>query len=320
MTTLRLRVRGVRVLGADIRAFDLVMADGRAVPPFEAGAHLRVRVALPDGRPATRHYSLVNLPGAGSHFEIAVLRQPGGRGGSVWMHDALQVGSLLEAEGPFNAFPLVRAAEHCVLVAGGIGITPLACMARVLSARGESATLHYFARSAQAMVYADALAALPGIGLHVWTGLDPAATVQALGQCVGQPRAGWHVYVCGPGPMLQATLDAASRQGWPAHQVHHERFAAEPARPGDAPFRVELRRSSQRFAVATGQTLLDALLAAGVDVASDCRAGVCGTCLVLVARGRIDHRDRYLTPEDRANGDLMCACVSRALGTLVLDL
>jgi ferredoxin-NADP reductase len=320
MTKLRLRVRAVRALTADIRAFELVAADGGALPPFKAGAHLRVQVTLPDGRPATRHYSLVNAPGTDNHYEIAVLRQPGGRGGSAWMHGTMQVGSLLDAEGPFNAFALAEGATSTVLLAGGIGITPLACMARVLSARGEHATLHYFARSTQAMAYRDELSALPGIELQAWTGLDPVATVQALARCIGEPRPGHHLYACGPGPMLQAALDAAARQSWPSPQVHHERFTADEGRPDDSPFQVELRQSGRRIDVASRQTLLDALLAAGVDAASDCRAGVCGTCLVPVASGQIDHRDSYLSDADRESGDLMCACVSRAHGTLVLDL
>lgn len=139
-------------------------------------------------------------------------------------------------------------------------------------------------------------------------------------QCLGRAGAADQLSVCGPAAMLDAAIEIAAHQGWPAQQVHFERFAARAGAVETEAFMVELRRSGRRFEVGRDQTLLDALLAQGVDVAHDCRAGICGTCLVPVAGGRLLHHDTFLTAADRAGGNLMSACVSRASGLLSLDL
>ncbi len=317
---MQLRVQTIRSLTADIRAFELIDPAGKPLPAFEAGAHLKVRVMPGSGVATSRSYSLVNPPQERLRYEIAVLHQRGGQGGSAWMHGSVRVGDLLNVEGPGNAFPLAPQAERSVLLAGGIGITPLLCMARELRDAGRQVELHYFGRSPEAMAYRAELEALQGLVLHVYAGLDAAASVAALQRCVGQAGPADHLYVCGPAAMLDAALDIAARQGWPAAQVHHERFGASPGGAGDAAFTVELRQSGLRIEVDRQQTLLDALLARGVDVAHDCRAGICGSCLVPVAGGQILHRDSFLTDDDRSGGDLMCACVSRATGVLALDM
>lgn len=161
---------------------------------------------------------------------------------------------------------------------------------------------------------------MQGLALHAWVGLDVDASVATMQLCIGNAAPGDHLYVCGPAAMLDAALDIAARQDWPADQVHHERFGAAPGGAGDEAFTVDLLLSGQRLVVGRQQTLLDALLAHGVDVAHDCRAGICGSCLVPVAGGQLQHRDTFLTEDDRAGGDLMCACVSRATGVLTLDL
>jgi ferredoxin-NADP reductase len=316
----QLLVQAIRLLTADIRAFELVDPAGQPLPAFEAGAHLKVRVMPGSGAVKTRSYSLVSPPKERLRYEIAVLNVHGGQGGSAWMHQAVQVGDLLEIEGPSNAFPLAVKAERSVLLAGGIGITPLLCMARDLVGAGRQVELHYFGRSTDAMAYRAELQALHGLVLHEYTGLDAAASVGAMQRCVGQAGPAAQLYVCGPAAMLDAALDIAARQGWPAAQVHHERFGAGAGSAGDEVFTVDLRQSGLRINVGRQQTLLDALLAQGVDVAHDCRAGICGSCLVPVASGQLQHRDTFLTDDDRAGGDLMCACVSRATGVLALDL
>ena len=317
---MQLRVRAIRPLTADIRAFELVDLAGGLLPAFEAEAHLKVRVMPGSGVKTTRSYSLVGATTDRRRYEIAVLHVRGGQGGSAWMHEAVQVGDLLEIDGPGNAFPLAPQAERSVLLAGGIGITPLLCMARALERAGRPVELHYFGRSPDAMAYRAELQALHGLVLREYTGLDAAASVAAMQRCVGQAGPADHLYACGPAAMLDAALDIAARQGWPSAQVHHERFGASTGGAGDEAFTVELRQSGLRIEVGRQQTLLDALLSRGVDVAHDCRAGICGSCLVPVASGQLQHRDTFLTADDRAGGDLMCACVSRATGVLVLDL
>ena len=272
------------------------------------------------GNATTRSYSLVNTPDDRHHYEIAVLHQRGGQGGSAWMHEAVQTGDLLDIEGPYNAFALAPHAERSVLLAGGIGITPMLCMARALVQRGQAVELHYFGRTPEAMAYRDTLQALQGVALHMWVGLDVDESVGTMQRCLSKVAPGDHLYVCGPSAMLDAALSIAANQGWPSNQVHFERFGAAPVGAGDEPFTVALRQSGLRLEVGHQQTLLDALLANGIDVAFDCRAGVCGSCLVPVAAGDIQHRDTFLTDDDRAGGDLLCACVSRAKGLLTLDM
>lgn len=317
---MQLHVKAIRQLTPDIRAFELVDPAGEELPAFEPGAHLKVEVMPGRGSTNTRSYSLVSAPAERHCYEIAVLHQRGGQGGSRWMHEAVQVGTRLEIQGPSNAFPLASHAHRSVLLAGGIGITPLLCMARALAAQGQNVELHYFGRNIEVMAYRDELRALRGLVLHEWVGLDVGASVLTMQRCIGEASSGDHLYVCGPSAMLDAALDIAAKQGWPAGQVHFERFGAATGGASDEPFTVELRQLGMRIEVGRQQTLLDALLASGVDVAHDCRAGICGSCLVPVARGQIHHRDTFLTQEDRSDGELMCACVSRATGVLVLDL
>jgi len=317
---MQLRVRAIRPLTADIRAFELVDPSGGELPAFEAGAHLKVRVMPHAGARSTRAYSLVGDPQQRQHYEIAVLNQRGGQGGSAWMHEAVQVGDLLDIDGPHNAFALAPHADRSVLLAGGIGITPLLCMARELVRRPGAVELHYFGRSPEGMAYRAELQALRGLALHEYTGLDADASVAAMRRCVDRAGAADQLYICGPAAMLDAAIDTAARLGWPSQQVHFERFAASAGVVANEAFTVELRSSGRRFQVGRDQTLLDALLAQRVDVAHDCRAGICGSCLVPVADGQLLHRDTFLTAEDRAGGDLMCACVSRASGLLSLDL
>jgi len=318
--SVKLRVQAIRPLTADIRAFELVDPAGGPLPAFEAGAHLKVRVMTGSAVTTTRSYSLVGSTQDRLRYEIAVLHVRGGQGGSAWMHQAVQVGDLLEIDGPGNAFALAPQADRSVLLAGGIGITPLLCMARALVGAGRQVEMHYFGRSPDAMAFCAELRALQGLALHEWVGLDVNASGATMQRCIGNAASGDHLYVCGPAAMLDAALDIAARQGWPASQVHHERFGAAPGGAGDEAFTVDLLQSGQRLVVGRQQTLLDALLAHGVEVAHDCRAGICGSCLVPVAGGQLLHRDTFLTADDRAGGDLMCACVSRATGVLALDL
>lgn len=317
---MKLEVKSIRNLTADIRAFEIVDPQGNELPTFAPGAHLKVRVIANGGVLATRAYSLVSNPHDRFRYEIAVLHQRVGQGGSAWMHETVAVGALLDIEGPSNAFPLNPDAGRSVLLAGGIGITPLLCMARALVEHRQNVEFHYFGRTTETMAYRDQLRTLEGLELREWVGLDVQQSVLAMRRCIGKPASEKHLYVCGPSAMLDAALEIAKQEGWSPDQVHFERFGAASGGEKDMPFQVELRQRGIRLEVGRHDTLLDVLLSHGVDVGHDCRAGICGSCLVPVSSGKIQHRDTVLSDEDRAGGDLMCACVSRATGMLVLDL
>lgn len=309
---LTLAVARVAVEAEGIRSFELRDPTGRALPPFTAGAHLDVTM-----RPGlTRCYSLCNDPAERDRYVIAVGLDPASRGGSRHMHEAVRPGDLLTVAPPRNAFPLVDGPGASVLVAGGIGITPLLAMARQLSREGRPWALHYAARSRPRTAFLGAIAALPGGASVVALGdaparLDLAAIVAALGPAD-------HVYACGPVRLL-AAVDAATA-GLPRERVHVERFAplSPPAAGG---FTVALARRGTEVFVPEGSTILDVLLDEGLDLPFSCQQGLCGSCRTRVLEGDPDHRDEILTGTERAAGNTMMICCSGAKGRrLVLDL
>lgn len=321
MSKLDLSVTAIRDLAPGIKAFILRRLDGHELPPFTAGAHIDVDVIMPDGRMAERSYSIVNAPADQDYYEIAVLREAGGSGGSAFMHDRVKVGARLSASPPRNDFPLAgEAAEH-LLIAGGIGITPILSMARTLLAEGRSFRLHYCARSPELMAYRGEVAALLGDRVYFhFDGGDPKRGLD-LAALLARPVTGRHVYVCGPKAMNEAVVELAKSAGWPAAQVHVEFFATAATRAGDAPIEVVLKRSGRTVRVAANETILGALIAAGEDPLFDCQRGECGVCVTGVIEGEPVHRDYYLTEAEKAAGKSMCICISRARGPrLVLDL
>ncbi|MCE2659648.1 MAG: PDR/VanB family oxidoreductase [Rubrivivax sp.] len=323
---LTVRVARKCVEADGICSVELVALDGAALPPFDAGAHLDVQ--LPFVRPGlARPYSLCNDPAERHRYLIAVLREPASRGGSAAMHDQVHEGMTLQVSPPRNQFPLVPGATRHRLLAGGIGVTPMLAMAYTLAHQGADFRLHYAARSRARMAFVDRLqqsAFAKRVHLHVDDG-EPAQRLD-LAAALAAPAAGEHLYVCGPAGFMDAVRAAAQAQGWPASQVHQESFgpAAAPASTGAAGeggFEVELAHSGRVIVVPAGQTVLAALSAAGVEVASSCEQGVCGTCLTRVVCGTPDHRDQYLTPEEQAANDQFLPCCSRSLSPrLVLDL
>ena len=319
MTTacaMELKIVRAESLAPDIRRLLLARADGGDLPGFEAGAHLRLRVELPDGSSKLRDYSLVDLPN-GRTYEIAVLREAAGDGGSAAIH-ALREGDRLELDASANDFALAPHAEESLLVAGGIGITPILCMARSLAARGAAMELHYAARERERMAYSDEVAALGG-ALYL-DGGDPARGIP-LGPLLAEPRPGRHLYVCGPRGLIGAVLDRAAASGWPPARLHFESFGGAVALGRDRPIRLELRASGRTLEVPADQSILDALIDAGLDPLFDCKRGECGMCMTTVLGGTPDHRDHALTPREREQGKVICTCVSRAsTPVLVLDL
>ena len=310
-----------RQLGPETVALDLVPADGTALPPFTAGAH--VDVDLPGG--LVRQYSLWSDPAQPGPYRIAVQREPDGRGGSKAVH-ALAEGARLRISAPRNRFPLAPDASRSILLAGGIGITPLLSMAQVLHRQGAEFTLHYCARSRDRAAFAGLLAATPfahRVALHLDDG--PAAQRLDLSTLALPPAPGTHLYLCGPAGFMAAVRAATA--AWPAGSLHQEHFAA-PDSPetalgatGDAAFEIELATTGQVLRVPPGESALQVLDAAGFDIPRSCEQGICGTCLTRVIAGTPDHRDHVLTDEERAAGDQIALCCSRARSPrLVLDL
>jgi len=303
----------------EICGLELVSSDGGPLPPFTAGAH--VDLHLPGG--VVRQYSLSNDPVETHRYRIAVLREPASRGGSRAVHESIDAGQSLTVGGPRNAFALAPGAHRRLLVAGGIGITPLLCMAEQLLREGGDFELHYAARSADRMAFRGVLADQRWAGrvqLHPDDG-DPGQRLD-LARLLGTPAPDLHLYACGPVGLLQATLDTARAFGWHDANLHWELFGASAnAGPADAPFEIELASSGQVLAVPSGKSAAQVLVEAGTGLLTSCEQGVCGTCLTRVLAGTPDHRDSYLTPEERAANDQFLPCCSRACGgRLVIDL
>ncbi len=322
--TRTLSIAEATLLNPLVRTLVLRAVDGAPLPGFDAGAHLRVRVTLADGTQDWRHYSLVDVArgadAAPTQYRIAVRLEDTGRGGSRFMHDRLQVGDSVEVEVPRNDFPLGTHAGCAVLVAGGIGITPLASMAAARRRAGLPVRMVYAGRSRALMAFVPQLQALLGDALDVHadeergTPLDVAALLDA---CAPDDQ----LYVCGPRAMLDAVLAAADARGWPRERVHFELFSAPQAAAGDQPIELVLAQSGQQFTVPADQSILDCLIAHGCDPLFDCQRGECGVCSATVIEGEPDHRDHYLSNAEKAGGKVMQICVSRARSArLVLDL
>lgn len=304
-----------RVEATDENVVSLLLAapDAAPLPPWHPGAH--VDVTLPSGR--VRQYSLCGDPGDRRHYRIAVRRIPDGRGGSIELHDSVRVGHRLEVHGPRNAFPFAvpgPSARRFHFIAGGIGITPVLPMLRTATDLGLPWTLIYLGRTAASLPFRDELTRY---GDRVTVRTDDVHGLPTAGDLLPAVSPETAVYCCGPAPMLRVVrselLDRARVE------LHFERFAAAPI-VGGMPFEVQLGPGGPVLPVDADRSALDAVLGARPHTAHSCRQGFCGTCRVRVLAGRPEHRDSTLTPQQRADGDMLI-CVSRASGgRLVLDL
>ena len=322
--TFTVRVAEARDLNPLIRRLQLEADDGAPLPGFTPGAHIRVQVQLAGGGSDWRHYSLVETdPSAALNaprsYTIAVRREDQGRGGSRFMH-AVQAGDVLVVEEPKNEFPLRPGTGRAVLVAGGIGITPLVSMAARCRAQGHPVRLHYAGRSRDLMAFLPQLEELLGEDLQVHEDIVAGAALDVdalLANCGDND----HLHVCGPKAMLDGVLAKARERGWPLDRVHFEVFTAPAAAAGDHAFEVVLAQSGRTVQVAADQTLLDCLVHAGCEPIFDCKRGECGVCTTSVLEGEVEHRDYFLSDAEKASGKVMQLCVSRARGSrLVLDL
>ena len=314
---IQVEVAGRRQAADDIIVLDLVPVDGTPLPPFEPGAHVDVEV----GSDLLRQYSLCGDPQRTDRYRLGILLDPASRGGSSGIHGRFHVGERIRIGRPRNNFPLAKDAASTVLLGGGIGVTPLLAMAHHLHATGLAFTLHYCARSRSKAAFLEELAAAPyaaSVRLHFDDG-DPAQRLDPAHD-FPMPSSGAHLYVCGPTGFMDWVIGSATKLGFPDSQVHKEYFGAEVDTTGDA-FEVVLSRSGTAVHVAAGQSIVSALKTIGVRVEVSCEQGVCGTCLCDVLEGIPDHRDSYLTDDEKAGNDQMMLCCSRArTPQLVLDL
>lgn len=304
-----------------VRSFELSASADQALPGYSPGSH--IRISLPDG--GDRPYSLVNLdPGAEldgrvDTYRLGVRLEEASQGGSVFMHN-LKPGDRISASPPKNDFPLVDDGRTALLMAGGIGITPIASMASALLRQDREFALHYSGRAQGGLAFIEALRELLGERLTEHYDdlngghLDVDAVLSAA-----DPES--HLYVCGPKPMIEAVQRTARKQGWPEERIHFEVFTPPVAQSGDRAFEVEIASTGECFTIPVGQSIIEVLEAAGQDLIYDCQRGDCGICQTDVVSGEPDHRDVVLTDSEKAEGKVMQICVSRARSAkLVLDL
>lgn len=317
---LKVKVIAKRDEALDIASFELADPAGRLLPPFSAGAHIDVEAR--DG--LIRQYSLCNHPGEQHRYVIAVLKDPATRGGSLAMHQEVREGDLINISEPKNHFPLAGAAGKSILFAGGIGVTPILCMAERLAQIGAEFEFHYCARSAERMAFV-ARIRQSGFADKVQFHLDDGPAQQKLDatRALSQLQPDVHIYVCGPTGFMDWVLGAAKQQGWPDAQVHREYFAAAPLAEGTASdeFEVQIASTGKTYVIPANKSIVDALRDHDVEIPVSCEQGVCGTCLTRVLEGTPDHRDMFLMEDERARNDQMLPCCSRAKSKrLVLDL
>ena len=318
MEALNLVVCSRRQEAEGICSFELEAVHGGELPPFAAGAHVDVHV-----QPGiVRQYSLCGDPADRRRWRIAVLREAASRGGSAGMHDHVRPGTTLQVSEPRNHFPLVPA-RHSLLIAGGIGVTPILSMARALNGEGRSFHMHYCTRSPARIAFRDEIgtgAFADKVSFHFDDG-EPAQKFDA-DHVLANSLPGTHLYVCGPSGFMDHVLGTARRLGWAEDRLHREYFAASAAASiADAAFEVRLAHSGHSLRVEANQTVLQVLLGAGIDITFSCESGVCGSCLTRVLEGTPDHRDVYLSDAEHAANDQFTPCCSRSrTPVLVLDL
>lgn len=307
---MKLRVAEARLATGDTLLLRLVHQTRPQLPAWTAGAH--VDLLLPDGK--IRQYSLCGDRADRGSYTIAVKQESSGRGGSLWIHENLREGALANLSAPRNNFPLADTASHHLLVAGGIGVTPILAMARELDAKAAAFCVHYCARSSATAPLLAELQAVCGERLSCWFSAEDRRLDFAA---LGAPRDGGHLYACGPLSLIDSLTAHALANGWPPEQIHAERFQAlhDESFVPEA-FEVELASTGEKLHVPASATLLSVLQVHGVQLRTSCETGICGSCICGYATGEAIHRDAVLQLAERARR--IVPCVSRAKGTLRL--
>jgi vanillate O-demethylase ferredoxin subunit len=312
----KVRIQQIRWEAKDIFSYELIEESFAELPVFTAGAH--IDLYLPDGK--IRSYSLASDPADLSTYVIAIQREDHGRGASKWLHDVARVGTVLPVSTPKNEFELADEADESIFIAGGIGITPILAMIKRLDSQGRKWTLHYATRSREATPFARELDSLAAGRDRVKYSIGGERVNRLnIRKVIASGSNGAHFYCCGPTRMIDEFVTETTSIS-PAH-VHIERFSAVNEAAVEGGFEVMLAKSGVKVKVAPGQRMLDALLDANVSVPYACSNGICGTCLTKVIRGKPDHRDDFLSDDEKALGNSIIVCCSGSLSSeLVLDL
>jgi vanillate O-demethylase ferredoxin subunit len=314
---IEVRVVQKAIEALDICSLELTSASGESLPPFSAGAHIDLHFGG-----FVRQYSLCNSPLESHRYQVAVLRDPQSRGGSAAIHDGLAANQTLHISAPRNHFSLVHGAPHSLLLAGGVGITPILSMAERLAHAGSAFSLHYCTRSRDRTAFRRRIEQAPFAG-SAWFHFDEDGPAQKfdLVAALNEAPEGCHLYTCGPAGFLAHVLQTARGLGWPEARLHFEYFSAAPSTLPQGAFEVCIASTGQRHVVAAGESVVEALAREGITIPVSCGMGVCGTCLTRVLSGEPDHRDMFLTPQEQEKNDQFAPCCSRALSaSLTLDL
>lgn len=309
-------VADIQEQSPSVKSFTLIPAGNVSLPRFSAGSHITTLLQK-DGGVLERHYSLTSHPADTSAYQIAIRRNPESKGGSAYWHSEVKKGARLQISYPKNHFPLSVQAKHHVFFAAGIGITPFLAMAADLKRKGQSFELHYAAPSEEHCAFYSFLTNSYPEQTHFYFSDQQRKMQKNL--MTHQP-IGTHVYFCGSEAMMNEFAAAAKEYGYPDKSIHFERFSPPDFGPS-VPFQVKLKSSGKTIIISENESVLDALLAHNVKAPHSCKIGGCGSCLVPVSRGEVDHRDFFLTDLEKAEEKVMLTCVSRAkTNCLVLDL
>lgn len=321
MGTKLLKVKVVKktIEAEGVASFELVNTEGDSLPSFTAGSHLDVHIG--DG--LVRQYSLCNDPADTGRYRLGILKEPDSKGGSIAMHEKVHEGDILEISPPRNSFHLNEEADYTLLLAGGIGITPMLSMAHRLLALGKRFDMHYCTRSRERCAFHGLLSAPPFTGkVHMHFDDGPQEQLLDIPKLLQHYKPGSNVYVCGPKGFIDAVISNAEKH-WPSGTVHREYFSADPqaGHDDDQGFEVKIASSGATYRVEADRTIAEVLLEQGIEIPLSCEQGICGTCLTPVVEGIPDHRDLFMTPAEHEANNQMTPCCSRSkTDRLVLDL
>jgi len=316
MSRLKVKVQQRSEQGTANVGIRLVAVDGALLPDFEAGAH--VDIFLPGG--LVRQYSIASSPAQPDHYQLCIKLEPASRGGSEFIHRQLREGDELEISAPRNLFAL-QEGQHHVLIAAGIGITPLLSMAEALHCRGRSFALHYYTRTAADVAFGERLRGhFAGAAVHFHHSSDGRSPREYLPAELAVPQPGTQLYLCGPSAFMSHLVERATAMGWAPEVIHREAFGATPLTEGEA-FEVQLNSTGAVYNVPASHSIAQVLMEAGVEVPLSCEQGICGACVTGVLEGQPLHLDSVLSDGEQAGNRLMTVCCSRSRSArLVLDL
>lgn len=303
----------------DIISLELVNENNQDLVPFTAGSHIDVH--LSNG--LIRQYSLCNSPSEVHRYVVGILNDPNSRGGSKFIHETLKVGDTLQISEPRNLFPLVENAKKSIFIAGGIGITPILSMAKKLSQDHQDFDFHYCSRSLNKAAFLEEMKnSTFSKNTNFYFDDGAPETKFNIENILGNPDSDTHLYVCGPSGFLHFVLETAEKFGWSDKNVHREYFSAAPQSDAvDNAFDIEIKSSGEILHVPANKKVIDVLMEHDIDIPISCEQGVCGTCVTGVLSGIPDHRDMFLTNEERDQNDQFTPCCSRSNSRLlVLDL